>query len=127
MINFILDTTILIDLLRQSPIALQWSTTVKMSHGAITPIAWMETVDGARDKTERAQILIFLRQFRLKHSTQMDNQWAMLQFSHFRLSHGVEFTDMMIASVAARLQVPLYTLNLKHYAPLPGINEFRPY
>jgi predicted nucleic acid-binding protein len=33
----------------------------------------------------------------------------------------------MIASVAARLEVPLYTLNVKHYQPLPGIRVVRPY
>jgi len=35
--------------------------------------------------------------------------------------------DAMIASVAVRLAVPLYTLNIKHYAPLPDVDEQKPY
>lgn len=51
----------------------------------------------------------------------------MLQFGRFYLSHGVEMTDVMIASVAVRLSVPLYTLNIRHYAPLPDVDEHKPY
>jgi predicted nucleic acid-binding protein len=35
--------------------------------------------------------------------------------------------DAMIASVAARLAVPLYTTNLKHFQPLPSLDAKRPY
>jgi predicted nucleic acid-binding protein len=41
--------------------------------------------------------------------------------------HGVQFADVMIASVAVRLNVPLYTLNIKHYSPLPDVDERKPY
>jgi predicted nucleic acid-binding protein len=63
----------------------------------------------------------------MEHPTPDDNHWAMLQFSRYYLSHNIEMQDIMIASVAARLAVPLYTLNIKHYAPLPGVDEQRPY
>jgi len=33
----------------------------------------------------------------------------------------------MIASVAVRLAVPLYTTNLKHFLPLPSLNTQKPY
>lgn len=69
----------------------------------------------------------FLRRFHLEHPTPDDNNWAMLQFGRFYLSHGVEMTDVMIASVAVRLSVPLYTLNIRHYAPLPDLDEQKPY
>jgi len=51
----------------------------------------------------------------------------MRQLGHFHLSHGIHLQDVMIASVAVRLDVPLYTLNLKHYEPLPGLRAVRPY
>lgn len=126
MIDAVLDTSILVELLRQSPDALQWAQKNQNRRYTITPIVWMETVQGARNKIERQQIMRFLRTYHIEHSTAADNYWAMLQLSRFHLSHGVELADVMIASVAARLGVPLYTLNIKHYAPLP-LNSQKPY
>jgi len=51
----------------------------------------------------------------------------MRQFETFHLSHRIEYEDVMIASVAVRLSVPLYTLNIRHYAPLPDVDEQKPY
>ena len=87
----------------------------------------METVEGARNNAERARIVRFLRQFYMEHPTSDDNNWAMLQFSRFYLSHKIDMQDIMIASVAVHLAVPLYTLNIKHYAPLPDVDERHPY
>ena len=51
---------------------------------------------------------------------QVDQEWAMQQMELLRLSHGVSINDCLIASVAHRLQVPLYTHNLKHMQVLLG-------
>jgi tRNA(fMet)-specific endonuclease VapC len=126
-IDGILDTTIVIDLLNSNAFAVAWYQGLGRQQISITPVVWMEVVQGARNKTERAQILRFLRQFSIEHSIYDDNNWAMIQFAQFNLSHGIEIMDIMIASVAVRLNVPLYTLNLKHYAPLPNVDERRPY
>ncbi len=127
MIDGVLDTSIVIDLLRQFQPAIQWSALVSKQNMVITPIVWMETVEGARNGAERSRILRFLRQFPIEHSIYDDNNWSMLQFAQFNLSYNVDLTDVMIASVAVRLNVPLYTLNIKHYAPLPNLDERRPY
>jgi predicted nucleic acid-binding protein len=123
----VVDTSVIVDYLRQKSIAQSWFLQNQRKRLVITPIVWMETIEGARSGIERDQILRFLRQFPIEHPTRDDNNWAMRQFAHFRLSHGVEFTDVLIASVAARLNAPPYTLNLKHYAALPNVNAVRPY
>jgi len=51
----------------------------------------------------------------------------MRQLARFHLSHGIALHDAMIASVSARLAVPLYTMNLKHFEPLPGVEAEKPY
>ncbi len=68
-----------------------------------------------------------LRQFRIEHPTEDDNRWAMRQVAHLYLSHSVQLADAMIASVAVRLAVPLYTTNLKHFQPLPAVDAQKPY
>ena len=44
----------------------------------------------------------------------------MQQMERYRLSHGVGINDSLIAAVSYRLQVPLYTHNLKHMRVLLG-------
>jgi predicted nucleic acid-binding protein len=123
----ILDTSILIDLLRAFPPATSWFASLGRQRLAITPVVWMETVQGATDRVKRAQAIRFLRRFRIEHPTEDDNRWAMRQTARFHLSHGIQLQDAMIASVAARLAVPLYTTNLKHFQPLPSVDADRPY
>jgi predicted nucleic acid-binding protein len=123
----ILDTSILIDLLRGFPPAEEWFATLGRQGVAITPVVWMETVQGATDRVRRSQAIRFLRRFRIEHPTEDDNRWAMRQTARFHLSHSIQLQDAMIASVAARLAVPLYTTNLKHFQPLPSVDVKKPY
>jgi len=123
----VLDTSVLIDLLRGFQPAREWFERQGRRRIAITPVVWMETVQGARDGARRAQAIRLLRQFHVEHPTEDDNRWAMRQTARFHLSHGVQLQDAMIASVAVRLAVPLYTTNLKHFLPLPSLNTQKPY
>jgi predicted nucleic acid-binding protein len=126
-IDAILDTSILIDLLRAYPPAQEWFASLGPRKVGITPVVWMEAIQGATDATKRAQAIRFLRQFRIEHPTEDDNRWAMRQTARFHLSHGIQLQDCLIACVAARLAVPLYTANLKHFLPLPGLDASKPY
>jgi predicted nucleic acid-binding protein len=122
----VLDTSVIVDYLRQKTIAQSWFLQNQRKRLVITPIVWMETVEGARNGIERDQILRFLKQFPIEHTTEDDNRWAMRQFARIHLGYGAELTDVMIAAVAVRLNVPLYTLNIKHYVAL-NVNAVRPY
>lgn len=59
--------------------------------------------------------------------TQGDLDWAMQAQMQYELSHGVGMMDCLIASVSYRLQIALYTHNLKHFAPLLGSLAQPPY
>jgi predicted nucleic acid-binding protein len=123
----ILDTSVLIDLLRGFQPAKEWFEGLGRRRVAITPVVWMEKVQGALDGARRAQAIRLLRQFHVEHPTEDDNRWAMRQTARFHLSHGVQLQDAMIASVAVRLAVPLFTTNLKHFLPLPALDTQKPY
>lgn len=117
----------MIDLLRGHPLAVDWAQSRGAQRSAITPIVWMEIAQGAQNNRELLELTRFLRQFHIEHPTIADNNWAMRQFGRFNLSHKIDMADVMIASVAVRLAVPLYTLNIRHYEPLPDVDEQRPY
>lgn len=68
-----------------------------------------------------------MKRFEMIHVTSDDLDWAMQQQMTYELSHGVGMMDCLIASVSYRLQIPLYTHNLKHFMPLVGNLAQKPY
>jgi predicted nucleic acid-binding protein len=50
--------------------------------------------------------------------TPPDIDWAIRQLTQLGLSHGVDAMDCLIASASYRLNIPLFTHNLKHFTPV---------
>src|SRR5688572_19359374 len=106
------DTSVLIHLYRNHPAAKSWfnSQSVPLS---VTSITWLEFLDGAPSKAGLALCLSLLSEFELIHLIELDQDWAMQQLQSHRLSQGIHANDCLIASVCHRLQVPIYTNNVK--------------
>jgi len=119
MITGLADTTVVLHIFRKYAPAREWLDNQAMLPG-FTSISWLEVMYGAPGKVAQAQSKAILSRFELVHLTQADQEWAMQQIEQLRLSHGVSINDCLIASVAHRLQVPLYTHNLKHMRVLLG-------
>jgi predicted nucleic acid-binding protein len=75
---------------------------------------------GAPSKAGQAVCKSILTQFDMEYLTPSDMDWAIQQVERYKLSHGVGINDCLIASVCYRLQVPLYTDNLKDMNLLLG-------
>ncbi len=125
--RLILDSSIVIDLLLAEPRALNWSKSLDYRGAAISSITVVEVLQGARNKSEMSSFGNFLARFRVVHLLENDSKWAVRQFRAFWLSHHIGINDCLIAAAAARLQIPLYTLNLKDFEPLPEIIVEKPY
>ncbi len=120
------DTTVIIHLYRRNAAALAWYGTLAQPLG-ITPITWLEVIYGAGSKVQQAACRTLLDEFTLLHLSPTDQNWAMQQMERFRLSHGVTINDCLIASVAYRLHIPLYTHNLRDMTLLIGELAVKPY
>mgnify|MGYP003642181583 CR=1 FL=1 len=122
----IVDTTVILHYFRKNIAARTWvnSQPIQLS---ITPMTWMEVMEGASNKVTQSQCKIILSMFDLLYITPLDQQWAMHQLENFQFSHHIGMNDCLIASVAHRLQIPLYTHNLKHMTPLIGKLAIKPY
>jgi predicted nucleic acid-binding protein len=116
MVTALLDTSILIDILRQNPTAQNWLEQREGRLG-ITPVVWLEVLQGATNRAKQKDALALLKRFERIEVTAADYDWAIEQVIRFRLSHNVGGVDCLIASASFRLQLPLYTINLKHFAP----------
>jgi predicted nucleic acid-binding protein len=125
MVIAFIDTNVVVDLLRGYSPAQRWITT--QTDIGVTPLVVLETIEGAPNKIKQTDALKLLRAFQLVYLIPDDFDWAITQASAYKLSHNIGMTDCLIASVCHRLQVPLYTRNLKHFKPLLGRLAQQPY
>lgn len=114
MIDAILDTSVLIDLIRLYPPAIEWFQANTELSMATTVVNVMEMLQGARSNLNMTNVRRSLRPFDVIYLDEDDQRWAVQQLTRFHLSHGVGYSDCLIASAAHRLRLPLYTANLKH-------------
>jgi predicted nucleic acid-binding protein len=122
----IVDTTVVVHLFRRYAPALTWYSSLAQPLG-VTPLTWLEVIYGAGSKAKQATCKALLSQFDLIYATSSDQDLAMQQMERFRLSNGVTSGDCLIAAVAYRLQLPLYTHNLKDMVPMIGNLAVKPY
>lgn len=82
---------------------------------------------GADNKKRQTDLLKLLDQFQLVYPIARDMDWAMQQLKTYHLSHNVDMLDCLIAAPVHRLQMTLYTRNLKHFVPLLNTLASQPY
>ena len=125
MIDAIFDTTVVLHLYRKYQPAINWFN--NQQRYGVSSISWLEVMEGASNKANQTQCKNLLSQFDMFYPTSSDQQWAMQQLESFQFSHHIGKEDCLIASVVYRLQLPLYTHNLKDMTPLLGNLAVKPY
>lgn len=125
MVDCLLDTAILIDLIRQYPPALDWIST--QDQAGVSGLIWLELLQGAHNKVDQQKATALLNKFERVAIQDADIQWAIEALLRYHLSHQVSPFDTLIASVSYRLQIPLYTRNLKHFTIMLGSLAQSPY
>ena len=93
----------------------------------LSAIVWLEVLEGAADRQAEQAALRLLRRFERIEVVAQDSEWAIRQLLRLHLSHGPDSMDCLIASANHRLDIPLYTRNLKHFTPLLGDLARKPY
>jgi len=125
--EIILDSSVVIDLLLQEPMAVAWAKDIDYSRLSVTSITLMEVLRGARNKREMDVIGRYLARFEHLHLLREDSIWAVRQFRALWLSHQIGINDCLIGAIAARTQYPVYTLNGKDFLPFSEIITVKPY
>ncbi len=125
-VSGIVDTTILVHLFRGNKDATIWLAT--QDNPGVTTISRLEFIYGARGRSAMVAVIKLLNTFETLALTDADQKWAEQQLIKYRLSHGVEINDYLIASVCQRLQVPIYAQNVKDMQKvLPPALVIRPF
>jgi predicted nucleic acid-binding protein len=122
----IVDTTVIVHYFRNYVKAREWVDT-QAEQLSLVAITWMEVMEGASNKANQKESRRILDKFELLYLTNADQHWAMQQLERYQFSHHIGKEDCLIASVAYRLQVPLYTHNNKDMNRLIGDLAVKPY
>jgi len=123
----LLDTDVMVDVLRRYEPATAWLASLGAEAVGIPGLVAMELVQGCRSRQEQQQAETLLRPFVLYWPTQTDCARAFDDFAASHLSHGIGILDALIAETAVGLGVELVTFNAKHYAVVDLLQTAQPY
>ncbi len=124
----LLDSDVMIDLLRQYPPAIAWFDTLNEEEEIALPgFVVMELIQGCRNKAEQEQLQHVVAPHGTVWPMPRDCDRALELFLQYHLSHGAGLLDVLIAQTALALEVPLHTFNQKHYQFLSELQTVQPY
>jgi predicted nucleic acid-binding protein len=123
----LLDTDVMVDILRGHPPAVAWLAGLGSAAVALPGLVAMELLQGCRNLAEQQRLELFLQRFALHWPTAADCQRAYLDFAAYHLSHNLGLLDVLIAHTALGLQEELATFNVKHYGVIAGLRTVQPY
>jgi predicted nucleic acid-binding protein len=124
----LLDSDVLIDLLRQHPPAVGWFDALDEEDELAVPgYVVMELIQGCRNKAELERVQRELATYGVAWLSPGDCNEALEVFAAYRLSHGAGLLDVLIGQTAVALRVPLHTFNQRHYSFIPRLQTVQPY
>ncbi len=122
----LLDTDILVDVLRRYPPAIAWLNS-RTDQVAVPGYVAMELFQGCRNKSEQERVQRVLRDFVVLWPLPDACSQALSIFADASLSHNLGILDALIGQLAVSLNLALHTFNEKHYAAIPNLKTTQPY
>jgi predicted nucleic acid-binding protein len=89
-------------------------------------ITVMELLQGMSNKNELAQMKKKIKYYDIVQIDEIISQKSIDYIEKYKLSHGLQIPDAIIAATAAVHQIPLYTYNLKDFDFLPEVIIYKP-
>ncbi|MBM4466632.1 MAG: type II toxin-antitoxin system VapC family toxin [Chloroflexi bacterium] len=125
----ILDTTMLVDIVRRKEVALDYVDGVRKTEGIprLSIVTSMELVIGCRDKNEVQKVEKLLADYDALDITPLIGRKAYELISRFSKSHGLVIPDALIAATALVGNAVLVTSNIRHFSMIEGLRLEKPY
>jgi predicted nucleic acid-binding protein len=123
----ILDTDVMIDILRQYPPALAWLSFLGEEEVALPGFVIMELLQGCKNKAEQEKVERELGAYSVAWPSPETCDEALSVFARYHLSHGLGILDALIGQMAVDLNLPLHTFNQKHYTAIHNLETVQPY
>jgi predicted nucleic acid-binding protein len=123
----LLDTDVIIDVLRKHPPAVAWATSVRQEEVVLPGTAVMELVQGCRSGGQLEILNKALERYRCLWPSEIECQSALELLTLFHLSDALTITDALIAQTAIAHGLPLHSFNVKHSRKIPLLQLVQPY
>jgi predicted nucleic acid-binding protein len=118
--SYLLDTTVLVDLLRGKPAAAVFVNGLAV-RPTLSVITVAELRAGERSAKEAGMIDALVASYAIADISLAVAERAGGYLKAFRKSHRLDMADVLIAATAAEGRLPLATLNLKHFPMFPDL------
>lgn len=126
-LEWLLDTSILIDVLRGYKPAQAWIDSLPDDARWVSVITAAELLAGCRNQSEQRRVERELALYSMLWIDEEISKTALDLYRQFHLSHGAGFFDCLIAATSRSHGLQLATLNTRHFAPFPQLKPQRPY
>jgi tRNA(fMet)-specific endonuclease VapC len=121
----LLDTDIMVDILRGYEPAKEWLKSAQEI--GVPGLVAMELLQGCQNAREQKQLERSLSAYQLFWPDEDDCNRALASFSSHHLSDNIGLLDALIAETAIGVNAELATFNVKHYRVLKGLRSVQPY
>lgn len=118
MSNFLVDTTVCVAHIRGDALAFEF---LKQHVSYISAVTHAELLQGCENKNDFGAVHAILRELHELPFTELITTQALTTFEKYRLSHGIQFFDTLIAATAIEHNLTLVTHNIKHFSFIPKL------
>lgn len=123
----LLDSDVMIDLLRRHQPTMDWLGSLPDAPG-LPGVVVLELIWGCRNKKELRVVNDLVKSFRVYWPSADESNQAISLYSQLRLNYlKMGIPDILIAVCAMGLGATLCTFNTKHMAAVPGLSVEVPY
>lgn len=123
----LLDTDIMIDLLRGYPPAITWLESIGEEEIALPGLVVMEAMQGCKNKRELKKLFKKLEAYDIYWPSLAACTACLEMFGAAYLSYGLSIPDALIGHMAVDMGLPLYSFDTKHLAAIPYLETIQPY
>jgi len=116
------DTNVIIETLKGDDKTIRIIEKIGLENIAISSITVMELYFGALNKRELNKIKKYLKALNVVHFDNTVSELAVSMIESYSKSHGLQIPDAIIASTALSAEIKLFTLNLKDFRYIDGLN-----
>lgn len=118
MTQFLADTTVLVEHLRQNPNAKSF---LVENAPIISSVTRAELIQGSRNKTDLKTVKILCQSLEEAPLTEKVTRQAIELMEKFHLANNLLFLDALIAATALEESLILVTENIKHFSFIPNL------
>jgi predicted nucleic acid-binding protein len=120
------DTNIFIHAFNGGTTTIEALNRIGMEHVAVSSITVMELLQGMGNKRELTLMKKKIKYYDVIHFTPEVSQKSVELIDQFKLSHGLQIPDAIIAATAIVFKLPLFTYNVRDFNFIPDIILYEP-